>query len=167
MSARAAWRLEALGFTRVYRYEPGKSDWLANGLPTEGRLAMVPRAGQVARRDVPTCHLGERVADVRDRVRAAGGDVCLVVTDGDIVLGRLRQRELASDASALVDDVMEPGPTTIRPDELLESLVPRMKKRGLGSTIVTVPSGRLAGILYRTDAERRLAEVKVSERPRD
>ena len=34
MSDRAAWRLESLGFTRVYRYTPGKDGWLAMGLPS-------------------------------------------------------------------------------------------------------------------------------------
>ncbi len=68
MSARAAWRLETLGFTEVFRYKPGKADWLANGLPTTGTEANVPRVSQVIRRDVPTCHLGERVGTVRERV---------------------------------------------------------------------------------------------------
>jgi hypothetical protein len=33
MSPRAAWRLEGLGFERVYDYVPGKADWFASGLP--------------------------------------------------------------------------------------------------------------------------------------
>ena len=55
MSARAAWRLESLGFTKVYDYVGGKSDWIAAGLPVEGELANVPRAINVVKRDVPTC----------------------------------------------------------------------------------------------------------------
>ena len=35
MSPRAAWRLESLGFARVYDYVAGKADWMAAGLPTE------------------------------------------------------------------------------------------------------------------------------------
>jgi hypothetical protein len=45
MSPRAAWRLEALGFTHVYDYAPSKSDWFANGLPREGKAAAIPWAG--------------------------------------------------------------------------------------------------------------------------
>src|SRR5579885_3909134 len=97
MSARAAWRLETLGFTRVYRSQPGKADWLANGLPTEGTQANVPRAGQVTRAGVPTCHLGERVGDVRSQVQVAGWEMCLVVTDDNVVLGRLRGKALQDD----------------------------------------------------------------------
>jgi CBS domain-containing protein len=156
MSSRAAWRLETLGFTQVYRYEPGKSDWLANGMPVEGKRANIPRAGGAARRDVPTCQLGERVGDVRDRVRVAGWDSCLVVTDGNVVLGRLRREVLDADGSAIVEDVMESGPTTIRPDEPLESLVPRLQKRRGQTIVVTFPNGRLIGVLFRDAAERRL-----------
>ena len=50
MSPRAAWRLEGLGFERVYDYVPGKADWFASGLPKEGRLASVPTRGETARR---------------------------------------------------------------------------------------------------------------------
>jgi len=39
LSARAAWRLESMGFQEVYRYTPGKSDWLAAGWETEGTEA--------------------------------------------------------------------------------------------------------------------------------
>jgi rhodanese-related sulfurtransferase len=47
MSARAASRLESLGFTHLYRYTPGKDGWLTMGLPTEGPEAATPRAGDV------------------------------------------------------------------------------------------------------------------------
>ena len=75
MSARAAWRLEeTLGFPNVYRYTPGKADWLAAGLSREGELAAVLRIGDVADRDVPTCGPGERVGDVRRRLQQVGQD---------------------------------------------------------------------------------------------
>ena len=72
MSARAAWRLESLGFTQVYDYVAGKLDWLAAGLTSEGSNAQQPRAGDVARSDVPTCRLQERLGEVAEQVRAAG-----------------------------------------------------------------------------------------------
>lgn len=162
MSARAAWRLETLGFTRVYRYKPGKADWLANGLPIEGTEAGAPRAGQVTRRDVPTCHLGERVGDVEAVVKASGWDMCLVVTDDNVVLGRLRGKALHADLSALVDEVMEEGPTTIRPDTRLEDIVSRMQQKHVGSIVVTTPDGRLIGVMFRADAERFLAASRMT-----
>ncbi len=46
MSARAASRLTGLGFT-VYRYQAGKMDWFAAGLPREGSEANVLDADRV------------------------------------------------------------------------------------------------------------------------
>ena len=89
MSPRAAARLESLGFTEVYDYEAGKSDWLATPLPTEGRGAGKLDAAAVVRGDDIACHLGERLGDVANRVRAAGKNVCIVVDDRHIVLGRI------------------------------------------------------------------------------
>src|SRR5919199_650618 len=97
MSPRAAWRLESLGFTRVFDYVAGKQDWFAAGLPSEGKLAGRPKPGDLARRDVPTCGLAERVGDVHERARAAGWDACVVVNAESIVLG-LMPREAAERA---------------------------------------------------------------------
>jgi 3-mercaptopyruvate sulfurtransferase SseA len=36
MSPRAAWRLEGLGFERVFDFVGGKAQWRERGLPTEG-----------------------------------------------------------------------------------------------------------------------------------
>ena len=68
MSPRAACRLETLGFTEVYDYVPGKADWLAHNLPIEGEQADAPTAGRLARDDVVTCRLDERVGEVRERI---------------------------------------------------------------------------------------------------
>ena len=49
MSPRAAWRLEGLGFERVYDYVPGKADWSASGLSTEGTQASMLTIGEARR----------------------------------------------------------------------------------------------------------------------
>jgi len=41
--------------------------------PSEGTNALRPRAGGAAPANLPTCSLADRLADVRDRVRAAAG----------------------------------------------------------------------------------------------
>ena len=69
MSPRAAWRLESIGFTRVYDYVAGKADWGSFGLPLEGTKG--PRAGEYVRADVPTCRLEEWLQDVRRKVSGA------------------------------------------------------------------------------------------------
>ncbi len=160
MSARAASRLESLGFTQVYRYTPGKDGWLASGLPTEGPEAATPRAGDVADRDTPTCAPHDRLGDVRYRLRAAGGTSCIVVDDQRVILGRVRGEALDGDAEQTVEAVMEAGPTTVRPSEPLDTLIERMQKRRTGSIIVSTAEGVLVGVLYREDGERRLAERK-------
>src|SRR5713226_553764 len=118
MSSRAAWRLETLGFQKVYRYEAGKADWSANGLPVEGREASIPTAGDALRPGAPTCSLHDSVADAAARAREADWDVCLVTTSEGVVLGRIRGDALASSRvdGAQAEDVMEPGPATVRPD---------------------------------------------------
>lgn len=159
MSPRAAWRLESLGFTRVYDYVAGKVDWLARGLPVEGRLADLPRAADAVRKDVPTCRLTERLGDVRPRLSQSGHSVCVVTNDEGIVLGRVRAADLDADPHALVEQVMESGPTTTRPDDALEALTQRLQSARVGSIIVTTPDGRLVGVLYRKDAQQRLAKA--------
>jgi Mg/Co/Ni transporter MgtE len=156
MSNRAAWRLESLGFTRVYHYTPGKDGWLTMGLPTEGPEANTPRAGDVADRDTPTCALSDRLGDVRDRLRAMAKTSCIVVNDQRVVLGRIRGEALDGDPEQTVEAVMEAGPTTVRPSEPLDALIERMQKRRAGSIVVSTADGVLVGVLRREDGERRL-----------
>ncbi len=158
MSPRAAWRLESLGFTQVFDYVAGKADWLASGLPIEGKLANFCRAGSVARTDVPTCRLTDRVADALKQVQASDHCVCVVTNDEGVVLGRLGERALLTNPDGLVEQVMESGPTTTRPDDPLEAITERLRGRGVDSILVTTPDGRLVGILYLEDADRILAE---------
>jgi predicted transcriptional regulator len=156
MSPRAAWRLERLGFTEVYDFVPGKAAWLAMGWPRAGTAVAVPNAGEVARRDTPTCALEDRVADVAATVVEAGREACIVVGPEGIVQGRLRGRALAGTPGATAEQAMELGPTTIRPSERLGPLVERMRRRGVATIVVSDLKGRLLGILYRQDAERAL-----------
>ncbi len=163
MSPRAAWRLENLGFTKVYDYVGGKADWFAAGLPREGELTSISRAGDDARRDDVTCRPTDRISDVGDRVRAAGKETCIVTTDGGVILGRLRTDRLDGDAQAQVEELMELGPTTTRADTMLESILERLNARNVDRILVATSDGRLVGTLYRSDAEARLHEDRVEE----
>ncbi|HEV8571520.1 MAG TPA: CBS domain-containing protein [Actinomycetota bacterium] len=154
MSPRAAWRLESLGFTEVYDYVAGKQDWLAAGLPREGEIAGLPRAADIARSDVPTCRLDERVGKVRERVHEAGWEECVVVNDERIVLGLLRAEELGEARDdEVVEDVMRPGPSTFRPHVHVEEMARFMSRHDLDSSPVTTSDGVLVGMLLRKDAE--------------
>jgi CBS domain-containing protein len=153
MSPRAAWRLESLGFTEVYDYAAGKADWLAWGLPREGSAAQVPAVGEVARRDVATCGLADRVAGAKARAREAGFAACVVVNERRVVLGLLRSQELDADPAATAEQVMQAGPTTYRPNVLAREAGARMRARGVDALVVTTPDGTLVGLLRREDAE--------------
>jgi CBS domain-containing protein len=101
---------------------------------------------------VPTCALEEKISDARDRIRAAGWDACVVVNKERVVLGLLREKELALDPEVEVEQVMRNGPTTTRPNEPLEKMAKRMRDRGgayragddLGRQVggIGVPGGR-------------------------
>ena len=113
------------------------------------------------RDDVVTCGLDDHVADVRARVDRSAHGFALVVSRTGVLLGRLRRSAL-DDAAAdrRAAEVMEAGPSTVRLDSELASLVERMRKRDLRSAIVTAPDGMLAGVLRRADAEERLAQAR-------
>ena len=163
MSPRAAWRLETLGFSRVYDYAAGKLDWMAAGLPTEGVNATKTRAGNLARRDVPTCHLDEHLGDIRERAQAAGWNAAVVVADQRVVLGILRERELAGDADRRIEAAMRPGPSTFRPYASVDELARFLTEHDLTSSPITTSDGRLVGLVLREDAVR--AAVATAEGP--
>jgi CBS domain-containing protein len=121
------------------------------GLPTEGTNTQRPRLVDVVRRDVPTCSLGERLGDVRDRAIAAGWDACVVVSQDRVVLGLLRAKELQADPHLLVERVMRPGPSTYRPFVSVEEMRRTMTERNLESSPVTTSDGKLVGLVRKQD----------------
>jgi Mg/Co/Ni transporter MgtE len=127
---------------------------MAAGLPVEGTLAALPRAGDVARRDAPTCGLDEPLGAVRVRVQDAGWDVCVVVNAERVVLGLLRRKELEmQDDDEPVERVMRPGPSTFRPNVDIREMAHFMVEHDVPSAPVTTSDGRLVGLLRREDAE--------------
>ena len=136
----------------MFDYAAGKLDWLAAGLRTEGTNAERPRAGDVARTDVPTCRLDERLGDVRERVEAAGWDACVVVNEERVVLGLLRANELRSDPDLRIEAAMRPGPSTFRPFVSIETMAKTMLEHDAANSPITTSDGRLVGLLVRADA---------------
>jgi predicted transcriptional regulator len=120
----------------------------------EGAHAGLPRVGALARPDVPRCGLGETMGVVRERVQAAGWDVCAVLNEQQIVLGLLRQRDLSADPTATAGQIMRAGPATYRPDALVADVVVRLRERKVGGVLSTRSDGTLIGWLRREDAEQ-------------
>jgi CBS domain-containing protein len=132
----------------------GKVDWRAHNLPVEGKEANLRTAGRLLRLDVATCGLQDRIGEVRERILATGYGFGLVVTAEGVLLGRLRRSELDCDPHLRAEEVMEAGPSTVRPDKTPDAVAKRLDERGLRWAIVTNPEGRLLGIVNRDDLDR-------------
>ena len=124
---------------------------MAAGLPTEGTNAQTPRAGTLARKDVPTAHLDERLIEVRERAQAAGWDAAVVVNSEGVVFGLLRANELSGDGEQLISQAMRPAPSTFRPYVLAAEMAKTMVDHKLESAPITTSDGRLVGLLLQKD----------------
>ncbi len=160
MSPRAACRLERLGFEPVYDYTVGKADWLAAGLPSEGQPHPA-RVLEAADRHPATCRPGDNVAAIA--ARFPDRDTCVVVDDhDDVVLGRLRPHQVDPADERRVEDVMEPGPATVRADADLAETLTRMNNRHVTALLVTDPDGVLLGELR---PPTRVGDERQARRP--
>ena len=75
--------------------------------------------------------------------------------NGDgVVLGILRDEELAKDPRLKVEDAMRHGPSTFRPYVPIKEVADHMTKHDLASVPITTSDGKLAGVLFREDAVR-------------
>lgn len=152
MSPRAACRLATLGFTQVYDYMPGKVDWLARNQPVEGTGADTPTIGRHLRHGVVTARPDEPIVAVRARVARSGHRFALVTSTDGTLLGRLRAAVLdEADPDREVGEVMEAGPSTLRPHEPAAEIKARLLDKHLSYAIVADPDGRLLGTVHPGD----------------
>jgi CBS domain-containing protein len=130
---------------------PGKVDWMARGLLLEGEKASEPRAIDFAGRDVVTCGLEETMGGLRERVARSPFGFAFVVSGDGVLLGRLRKAALEGDPADRAEDVMEPGPSTSRPDTPPGQLLAKLDRADLGTAVLSDPDGRLLGVVRRAD----------------
>ena len=148
MSPRAAWRLEAAGFT-AYDYVAGKSDWLAADLPFEGTAQL---AGQFTRRAVATTEEDTPAQEALRRLEAQGFGPILVLNQAGVVMGAAYRDALASaPAEAETGTVMRFGVSTVRPSEDAAALAHRMGHAGVTRVVVTRQDGTLVGLFFAAD----------------
>jgi rhodanese-related sulfurtransferase len=143
MSPRAAWRLERFGFAPVYDYAVGKVDWMAAGLPTVRSRGGGDRAIDAADTRPRTC-----LSDLPVSALTWPERPVVVVNDVGIVLGRIDTVPKTIDPSQVAEEVMLPGPATVRAHEPLADLLSRMERRDVPHMIVTTPEGRLLGVVH-------------------
>jgi hypothetical protein len=101
-----------------------------------------------------TCLLTETAGDVRALVEASPYRFALVVSEGGVLLGRLRRAALEGDPQRIAEEAMESGPSTVRPDTAPDELAQRLRSRDLRTAVVTTPAGVLIGIARRQDLEQ-------------
>jgi predicted transcriptional regulator len=133
---------------------------MAAGLPTEGTNAQHPRAGDVARKDVPTCALTEKLGDVKSRVTAQSWDAAVVINDERVVFGLLRKQELERDSEQTIEKAMRPGPSTYRPYVSLHEMLHAMVDHKLENAPITTSDGRLVGLLLQKDVATAMEKEK-------
>jgi CBS domain-containing protein len=126
---------------------PGKVDWLARGLAVEGERAEETRVGDLARADVVICALGEDAAEVGKRIDDSPYGFALVEAEDGTLLGRLRRSTIEDGGSA--EELMSPGPSTVRPDTDVADLREKLDAKDLKTAIVSTPEGRLIGVVMR------------------
>lgn len=150
MSPRAAWRLEDAGFTPVYDYVHGKSDWLAADLPFEGTARL---AGMYARRQVATAAEDTPAAEALARLETRGFGPVVVTNHAGVVMGAAYRDDLRSvGPGAVVRAVMRLGVSTVRPSEETGGLTRRMGDMQVTRVIVTRSDGTLVGLFFASDA---------------
>lgn len=98
--------------------------------------------------------MDERLADVLRRAVSAGWDACVVVNAMNVVMGLLRQKELAADGDQTIEEAMRPGPSTFRPHVPIMELAALMVEHDLPNCPITTGDGKLIGLLVREDAVR-------------
>jgi CBS domain-containing protein len=151
MSPRAACRLATLGFERVHDYVVGKVDWLARGLPREGTKAHEPRAVDATRTDLVTCARRDRAGSVLAAVETSPFGFALVLGEDRVLLGRVGRTALRADPARAVEEIMQPGPSTIRANVDPAAVAARLIDKRHSSAIVTDPDGRLLGVVTPDD----------------
>jgi predicted transcriptional regulator len=149
LSPRAAWRLESLGFDKVFDYTGGKVDWMAYGLPLEKEQTESPMVIDRMTRNVPECRLSDSVAHAKQRAEKLGLHLCPVVNDQDIVLGLVQEDAWKEDSASSVEKVMESAPTTLRPNYAVDEATKLLDQQRWDAVLVTSPDGKLMGILKR------------------
>ena len=137
----------------MYDYVPGKVDWLAHQRPVEGERADEPTVGSLARDDVVTARLSDAVGEVRERVRESPYPFALVTSEHGVLLGRLPLSKCNCDPQLPAEEVMEPGPSTIRPHRTPATIAQQLKEKELRWAIVTTPEGELIGVAARAELE--------------
>lgn len=132
--------------------------------PVEGQRAEDPTVGECARDDVVTCTLKDQVGRIRELVEGSPYPFALVKSASGVLLGRLRASMLDCDPQLRAEDVMEPGPSTVRPHKTAAGVAHDLAEKDLRWAIVTTPRGELIGVVARTELGAAAGRGSAAER---
>jgi Mg/Co/Ni transporter MgtE len=82
--------------------------------------------------------------------------MCVVINGRRVPLGALSLEAMIADPNAAAEELMEPGPTTIRPSWTFEQTSEYLKRQNQDRVLVTTSEGILIGVYFQADAERRM-----------
>ena len=134
----------------MYDYTAGKADCVAMDMPTEGAHSLKTIQHRI-RKDVPTCQLNQKLADLKT---AALGDwnICAVVDSDRIVLGSL-DLSVMKDVQGTVEEFMKPAPPTLRPGISIDKASAFFEESHREFAVVTKSTGQLIGVIFKTDIQ--------------
>jgi CBS domain-containing protein len=130
----------------------GKMDWMGYGLPVEGASDMALIKDRLVR-EWPVCRLTDTTSDAKQRAHAHSAGFCLVLNDDGIVLGVVGGEDWEMPESMPVEEIMDPGPTTLRPSVSVDNATEFLEKHNLDAIPVTSSDGKLMGVFRRQELE--------------
>ena len=98
------------------------------------------------------------MGEILKRIRDSPYPFALVLSSSRVVLGRLPASRCGEDADQAVEEVMDPGPKTVRPHKTAEGIAGDLAERDLRWAVVTTPDGELIGVASRDDLEAAVRE---------
>jgi len=120
---------------------------------------------------VQTVRANERIKTAADRMQRTGHEGFPVV-EGGVVVGLLTRRAVDRAMShglggQPVQQIMDAGRVTVRPDDSIEVLQQRMMRSGWGQIPVVDDAGKLLGIVTRTDLIKRWGQRPDEQRRKE
>jgi Mg/Co/Ni transporter MgtE len=104
------------------------------------------------------------VSQISQLLEGSSYGYCLVVNERRVVLGRVRRSAIAlAEPTVAAESVMEPGPSTKRPNTPARELAGRLSRERLRTAVVTTPRGVLIGVFHRDSVDEEDVQVSGSE----
>ncbi len=103
---------------------------------------------------MPTCFPEDRLETVVSRLAETEYELCVVISPQRVVLGTVRGKALKAPPDTLVEAVMDPAPSTYRPNVSVEEMIEHMRKNRVRDALVSTTDGVLIGLLRQSELEK-------------